>query len=171
MYQLLYYSCNDNIAKVLLLSCMSCATIFLLSNAVSCCLLLEYNIVNKSKIIYTNYRELSINTSIVYTCMYGDCRFILCTIRRYQQTLHRNLVFLAGLADPNLNIQSLLPVRLSVSPWCKGVLAWSYWSLPSTFFQRSHFHHQQSLVYKHFWGCSLQPTLSEMQPHMICNRI
>lgn len=28
---------------------------------------------------------------------------------QYQQTLHRNLVFLAGLADPNLNIQALIP--------------------------------------------------------------
>lgn len=30
---------------------------------------------------------------------------------RYQQTLHRNLAFLANLADPTLNVQSILPVR------------------------------------------------------------
>lgn len=29
---------------------------------------------------------------------------------RYQQTLHRNLIYLAGLADPRLDLQTLLPV-------------------------------------------------------------
>ena len=39
----------------------------------------------------------------------------VCTCSRYQQTLHRNLVFLAGLADPNLNVQALIPVRVICS--------------------------------------------------------
>jgi hypothetical protein len=32
------------------------------------------------------------------------------SIIRYQQTLHRNLTFLASLADPSLNLQTIIPV-------------------------------------------------------------
>ena len=32
---------------------------------------------------------------------------------RYQQVLHRNLVYLVSLADPSLNLQSVLPVSIS----------------------------------------------------------
>ncbi len=41
---------------------------------------------------------------------HSDKLLFLFSLTRYQQTLHRNLVFLAGLADPNLNIQALIPV-------------------------------------------------------------
>lgn len=33
-------------------------------------------------------------------------------VHRYQQALHRNLVYLASIADANQNIQALLPVRI-----------------------------------------------------------
>lgn len=36
---------------------------------------------------------------------------------RYQQILHRNLVYLASIADSNQNIQALLPVSIEmISP-------------------------------------------------------
>ncbi len=40
----------------------------------------------------------------------SHCMLLLLLIR-YQQTLHRNLVYLATLADPSVNVQALLPVR------------------------------------------------------------
>lgn len=36
---------------------------------------------------------------------------MLCS--RYQQLLHRNLVYLASIADANQNIQALLPVSVT----------------------------------------------------------
>ena len=40
------------------------------------------------------------------TLMYFKMIYVTC---RYQQMLHRNLMYLAGLVDPNL--QNMLPVR------------------------------------------------------------
>lgn len=38
--------------------------------------------------------------------------FVLTCLCRYQQTLHRNLTYLAGLADPRADLQNLLPVSV-----------------------------------------------------------
>ena len=55
-------------------------------------------------------------TSNTYSCVSFLANGVsLCFLFfRYQQTLHRNLAFLATLADPNINIHSILPVSMIV---------------------------------------------------------
>lgn len=48
---------------------------------------------------------------------------------RYQQILHRNLVYLATIADSNQNMQSLLPAVSTVPIWCQSLLSAVWWDL------------------------------------------
>jgi len=45
----------------------------------------------------------------------GEQLMIFYSDSRYQQILHRNLVYLASIADSNQNIQTLLPVSTEVT--------------------------------------------------------
>lgn len=51
-------------------------------------------------------------------------------VLQYQQVLHRNLVYLASMADASQNVHSLLPVSLKNGVACgsnhKGFKCWSY---------------------------------------------
>ena len=49
---------------------------------------------------------------VVFNLQFQNNFIILTTFLRYQQLLHRNLVYLATIADSNQNVQALLPVSL-----------------------------------------------------------
>lgn len=46
-------------------------------------------------------------------------------LHRYQQILHRNLVYLATIADSNQNMQSLLPAVGTAAGFCECHLKWT----------------------------------------------
>lgn len=61
------------------------------------------------------YRRKSLTRHIVCISLITKVVVFLCynkfdSFFRYQQVLHRNLVYLASIADANQNIQALLPV-------------------------------------------------------------
>lgn len=61
-----------------------------------------------------------VEADLLRLCLYIGCGGLPCVTdsfsHRYQQILHRNLVYLATIADSNQNMQSLLPaVRTAAS--------------------------------------------------------
>lgn len=60
-------------------------------------------------------KMLDENAHLIQTIQDYQAKGQLMECHQYQQVLHRNLVYLASIADANQNIQALLPVSFAVS--------------------------------------------------------
>lgn len=58
-------------------------------------------------------KMLDENAHLIQTIQDYQAKGQLMECHQYQQVLHRNLVYLASIADANQNIQALLPVSFS----------------------------------------------------------
>lgn len=77
-------------------------------------------------------KMLDENAHLIQTIQEYQAKGQIMECHQYQQILHRNLVYLASVADANQNIQSILPVTFFYY-FIKTYMAWPTWCLADSF--------------------------------------